>query len=130
MVGRGVDLETAVAVKDLALRMGNAAVYKEGGIEAEDHPNHLKLADVDDVSAGRYHGPLLFVDARKYSVKVFPLPWVIRADMSPPLYLSPTPGAAPQFARPRPRRQVTPFVCESINPYTQELSKRKSCAMS
>lgn len=49
MLGRGVDLETAVAVKDLALRMGNAAVYKEGGIAGEDYPNHLKLKDVDDV---------------------------------------------------------------------------------
>lgn len=51
MVGRGVDLETAVAVKDLALRMGNAAVYKEGGIAGEDYPNHLKLTDVDEVRA-------------------------------------------------------------------------------
>lgn len=50
MVGRGVDLETAVAVKDLALRMGNAAVYKEGGIAGEDYPNHLKLTDVDEAS--------------------------------------------------------------------------------
>ena len=49
VVGRGMDLETAVAVKDLALRMGNAAVYKEGGIAGEDYPNHLKLKDVDDV---------------------------------------------------------------------------------
>lgn len=49
VVGRGVDLETAVAVKDLALRMGNAAVYKEGGIAGEDYPNHLKLTDVDEV---------------------------------------------------------------------------------
>lgn len=49
MVGRGADLETAVAVKDLALRMGNAAVYKEGGIAGEDYPNHLKLTDVDEV---------------------------------------------------------------------------------
>lgn len=49
VVGRGVDLETAVAVKDLALRMGNAAVYKEGGITGEDCPNYLKLMDVDEV---------------------------------------------------------------------------------
>lgn len=48
VVGRGVDLETAVAVKDLALRMGTAAVYKEGGIAGEDYPNHLKLTDVDE----------------------------------------------------------------------------------
>lgn len=52
MVGRGADLETAVAVKDLALRMGNAAVYKEGGISGEDCPNHLKLMDVDEVWVG------------------------------------------------------------------------------
>lgn len=45
-----MDLETAVAVKDLALRMGNAAVYKEGGIAGEDYPNHLKLTDVDEAS--------------------------------------------------------------------------------
>lgn len=50
VVGRGVDLETAVAVKDLALRMGTAAVYKEGGIAGEDYPNHLKLTDVDEVN--------------------------------------------------------------------------------
>ena len=50
VVGRGVDLETAVSVKDLALRMGNAAVYKEGGIAGEDYPNHLKLTDVDEAS--------------------------------------------------------------------------------
>lgn len=49
MVGRGVDLETAVAVKDLAMRMGTAAVYKEGGIASEDYPNHIKLTDVDEV---------------------------------------------------------------------------------
>lgn len=49
MVGRGVDLETAVAVKDLALRMGNASVFKEGGIAGEDCPNHLKLTHVDEV---------------------------------------------------------------------------------
>lgn len=52
VVGRGADLETAVAVKDLALRMGNAAVYKEGGIAGEDCPNHLKLMDVDEVRVG------------------------------------------------------------------------------
>lgn len=56
MVGRGVDLETAVAVKDLALRMGNAAVYKEGGIAGEDYPNHLKLTDVDEVSTELHPG--------------------------------------------------------------------------
>lgn len=54
VVGRGVDLETAVAVKDLALRMGNAAVYKEGGIAGEDYPNHLKLTDVDEASEHTY----------------------------------------------------------------------------
>lgn len=48
-----MDLETAVAVKDLALRMGNAAVYKEGGIAGEDYPNHLKLTDVDEASTDR-----------------------------------------------------------------------------
>ena len=53
VVGRGVDLETAVAVKDHALRMGNAAVYKEGGVAGEDYPNHLKLTDVDEVRVGR-----------------------------------------------------------------------------
>lgn len=59
MVGRGVDLETAVAVKDLALRMGNASVYKEGGIAGEDCPNHLKLTDVDEVWVGRGRGAWL-----------------------------------------------------------------------
>lgn len=43
-------METAVAVKDLALRMGTASVYKEGGIAGEDYPNHLKLTDVDEVA--------------------------------------------------------------------------------
>lgn len=38
-------------MKDLALRMGNASVYKEGGIMGEDCPNHLKLTDVDEVRA-------------------------------------------------------------------------------
>lgn len=49
VVGRGVDLETATAVKDLAFRMGTAAVYKEGGSAGEDYPNHFKLTDVDEV---------------------------------------------------------------------------------
>lgn len=63
VVGRGVDLETAVAVKDLALRMGNAAVYKEGGIAGEDYPNHLKLTDVDEARVqqfSRFHLPRIF----------------------------------------------------------------------
>lgn len=63
MVGRGVDLETAVAVKDLALRMGNAAVYKEGGIAGEDYPNHLKLTDVDEVRAQQPYNSLNIFDA-------------------------------------------------------------------
>lgn len=49
-MGRGVDLETAIAVKDLALRMGNAIAYKEGGAACEDYSNHIKLTDVDQVT--------------------------------------------------------------------------------
>ncbi|CAM9627692.1 unnamed protein product, partial [Discosporangium mesarthrocarpum] len=48
VVGRGVDLETAVAVRDLALRMGNARVFRESGGSGEDYTNHLTLTDVDD----------------------------------------------------------------------------------
>ncbi|CBN74464.1 ND11 homolog, NADH dehydrogenase (ubiquinone) subunit 11 [Ectocarpus siliculosus] len=70
VVGRGVDLETAVAVKDLALRMGNAAVYKEGGIEAEDHPNHLKLADVDDADLILHVGLNARLEATMLNVRI------------------------------------------------------------
>lgn len=49
VLGRGVDLEAAVAVKDLAAQMDSAVIYKEGGCSAEHSPNYLKLTDVDEV---------------------------------------------------------------------------------
>ncbi|CAM9813238.1 unnamed protein product [Laminaria digitata] len=70
VVGRGVDLETAVAVKDLALRMGNAAVYKEGGIAGEDCPNHLKLTDVDEADLILHVGLNARLEATMLNVRI------------------------------------------------------------
>ncbi|CAM9279519.1 unnamed protein product [Hapterophycus canaliculatus] len=70
VVGRGVDLETAVAVKDLALRMGNASVYKEGGIAGEDCPNHLKLTDVDEADLILHVGLNARVEATMLNVRI------------------------------------------------------------
>eukprot|EP00752_Nemacystus_decipiens_P004149 g3797.t1 len=70
VVGRGVDLETAVAVKDLALRMGNAAVYKEGGIAGEDYPNHLKLTDVDEADLILHVGLNARLEATMLNVRI------------------------------------------------------------
>lgn len=62
VLGRGVDLEAAVAAKDLASRMGTAVIYKEGGCAAEDSPNYLKLTDVDEVRWRHEMNPVRLAD--------------------------------------------------------------------